>query len=309
MLKNVVEINKYKNRDKNNDYHEEYQYLNLLQDLMQDGTLEEGRNGKTKRGVGSAMHFSLEGGKIPVFTTKKTAVKTGIRELLWFIKGQTDNKILTDQGVGIWKGNTTKEFLETRGLDYEPGRSVGPLYGWQARFFGAKYTGCETDYTGQGIDQLQKVIDDLKNPETRNSRRHVVSVWNPEQLDQGVLPPCHILYQFFVTEGNKLSCILYQRSNDSMLGLPINALSYSILTCIIAKICDLEPYEFIHYGGDCHIYDDHFEQVTEQISRTPYPFPTLEILNKRENINDYIIDDFKIHDYQHHPQIKAAMRA
>ena len=309
MLKNVVEINKYKNRDKNNDYHEEYQYLNLLQDLMQDGTLEEGRNGKTKRGVGSAMHFSLEGGKIPVFTTKKTAVKTGIRELLWFIKGQTDNKILTDQGVGIWKGNTTKEFLETRGLDYEPGRSVGPLYGWQARFFGAKYTGCETDYTGQGIDQLQKVIDDLKNPETRNSRRHVVSVWNPEQLDQGVLPPCHILYQFFVTEGNKLSCILYQRSNDSMLGLPINALSYSILTCIIAKICDLEPYEFIHYGGDCHIYDDHFEQVTEQISRTPYPFPTLEILNKRENINDYIIDDFKIHDYQHHPQIKATMRA
>ena len=119
MLKNVVEINKYKNRDKNNDYHEEYQYLNLLQDLMQDGTLEEGRNGKTKRGVGSAMHFSLEGGKIPVFTTKKTAVKTGIRELLWFIKGQTDNKILTDQGVGIWKGNTTKEFLETRGADFK----------------------------------------------------------------------------------------------------------------------------------------------------------------------------------------------
>ena len=104
---------------------------------MEHGSLEEGRNGKTKRGVGSAMHFSLEGGKIPVFTTKKTAVKTGIRELLWFIKGQTDNKTLTDQGVGIWKGNTTKEFLETRGLDYEPGRSVGPLYGWQARFFAA----------------------------------------------------------------------------------------------------------------------------------------------------------------------------
>jgi thymidylate synthase len=310
MLKNVVEINKYKNRDKNSsDKHEEYQYLNLLKDLMEDGTLEEGRNGKTKRGVGSAMHFSLEGGKIPVFTTKKTAVKTGIRELLWFIKGETDNKILTDQGVGIWKGNTTKEFLETRGLDYEPGRSVGPLYGFQARFFNAQYTGCETDYSGKGIDQLQKVIEDLKNPETRNSRRHVVSVWNPEQLDQGVLPPCHILYQFFVTEENKLSCILYQRSCDEFLGIPINVLSYSVLTCIIAKICGLEPYEFIHYGGDTHIYDDCFDQVTEQISRTPYPFPTLEILNKRENINDYVIEDFKIHDYQHHPQIKAAMRA
>jgi thymidylate synthase len=134
-------------------------------------------------------------------------------------------------------------------------------------------------------------------------------VWNPEQLDQGVLPPCHILYQFFVTKGNKLSCILYQRANDEFLGIPLNVLSYSVLTCIIAKICGLEPYEFIHYGGDCHIYDDCFDQVTEQISRTPYPFPTLEILNKRENINDYIIDDFKIHDYQHHPQIKATMRA
>jgi thymidylate synthase len=271
--------------------------------------LEEGRNGKTKRGVGSAMHFSLEGGKIPVFTTKKTAVKTGIRELLWFIKGQTDNKILTDQGVGIWKGNTTTEFLEKCGLDYEPGREIGPMYGYQARFFNAPYTGCQTDYTGQGIDQLQKVIDDLKNPETRNSRRHVVSVWNPEQLDQGVLNPCHILYQFFVTEENKLSCILYQRSCDEFLGIPINCVSYSVLTCIIAKICDLEPYEFIHFGGDTHIYDDCFDQVTDQISRTPYPFPTLEILNKRDNINDYVIEDFKIHNYQHHPQIKAAMRA
>ena len=309
MLKNVVDINKHKNRDITKDKHEEYQYLNLLKDLMEHGTLEEGRNGKTKRGVGSAMHFSLEGGKIPVFTTKKTAVKTGIRELLWFIKGQTDNKILTDQGVGIWKGNTTKEFLEKCGLDYEPGRSIGPMYGWQARFWNAPYTGCETDYTGQGIDQLQKVIDDLKNPETRNSRRHVVSVWNPEQLDQGVLPPCHILYQFVVTDGNKLSCLLLQRSVDTVLGCPLNILSYSILTCIIAKICDLEPYEFIHYGGDVHLYDDLIEIAKEQITREPYPFPTLEILNKRDDINDYVIEDFKLHDYQHHPQLKGAMRA
>ena len=309
MLKNVVEINKHKNRDLSQPKHEEYQYLNLIQDLLNEGKLEEGRNGKTLRGVGAAMHFSLENGKIPVLTTKKTAWKTGTRELLWFIKGQTDNKILTDQGVGIWKGNTTAEFLETRGLDYEPGRSVGPLYGFQGRFFNAQYTGCETDYTGQGIDQLQKVIDDLKNPETRNSRRHVVSVWNPEQLDQGVLPPCHILYQFVVTDGNKLSCLLQQRSVDTVLGCPINILSYSILTCIIAKICDLEPYEFIHFGGDVHIYDNLFEQAKEQISREPYPFPTLEILNKRDNVNDYVIEDFKLHDYQYHPAIKGAMRA
>lgn len=309
MLKNVVEINKHKNRDLSQPKHEEYQYLNLIQDLLNEGKLEEGRNGKTLRGVGAAMHFSLENGKIPVLTTKKTAWKTGTRELLWFIKGQTDNKILTDQGVGIWKGNTTAEFLETRGLDYEPGRSVGPLYGFQGRFFNAQYTGCETDYTGQGIDQLQKVIDDLKNPETRNSRRHVVSVWNPEQLDQGVLPPCHILYQFVVTDGNKLSCLLQQRSVDTVLGCPINILSYSILTCIIAKICDLEPYEFIHYCGDVHLYDDLIEIAKEQITREPYPFPTLEILNKRDDINDYVIEDFKLHDYQHHPQLKGAMRA
>ena len=309
MLKNVVEINKHKNRDLSQPKHEEYQYLNLIQDLLNEGKLEEGRNGKTLRGVGAAMHFSLENGKIPILTTKKTAWKTGTRELLWFIKGQTDNKILTDQGVGIWKGNTTAEFLEKCGLDYEPGRSIGPMYGHQARFWNAAYTGCETDYTGQGIDQLQKVIDDLKNPETRNSRRHVVSVWNPEQLDQGVLNPCHILYQFVVTDGNKLSCLLFQRSNDSILGLPINVLSYSMLTHIIAKICDLEPYEFIHFGGDVHIYDNLFEQAKEQISREPYPFPTLEILNKRDNVNDYVIEDFKLHDYQYHPAIKGAMRA
>ena len=309
MLKNVVEINKHKNRDLSQPKHEEYQYLNLIQDLLNEGKLEEGRNGKTIRGVGAAMHFSLENGKIPILTTKKTAWKTGTRELLWFIKGQTDNKILTDQGVGIWKGNTTAEFLEKCGLDYEPGRSIGPMYGHQARFWNAAYTGCETDYTGQGIDQLQKVIDDLKNPETRNSRRHVVSVWNPEQLDQGVLNPCHILYQFVVTDGNKLSCLLFQRSNDSILGLPINVLSYSMLTHILAKICDLEPYEFIHFGGDVHIYDNLFEQAKEQISREPYPFPTLEILNKRDNVNDYVIEDFKLHDYQYHPAIKGAMRA
>jgi len=309
MLKNVVECNKYKNRDMSTERHDEYQYLNLLKDLLEDGKLEEGRNGKTIRGVGAAMHFSLENGKIPILTTKKTAWKTGTRELLWFIKGQTDNKILTDQGVGIWKGNTTAEFLEKCGLDYEPGREIGPMYGYQARYYGAKYTGCETDYSGKGIDQLQKVIDDLKNPETRNSRRHVVSVWNPEQLDQGVLNPCHILYQFVVTDGNKLSCLLLQRSVDTILGCPLNILSYSILTCIIAKICDLEPYEFIHYGRDVLLYDDHIEQAREQITREPYPFPTLEILNKRDNINDYVIEDFKLHDYQHHPAIKGAMRA
>lgn len=310
MLKNVVELNKHKNRDLSLPKHEEYQYLNLLKDLLEEGNMEEGRNGKTIRGVGAAMHFSLENGKIPVFTTKKSAWKTCIKELLFFCKGQTDNKILTDQNVHIWDGNTTAEFLETRGLShYKPGRDLGPLYSFQWFHFNAPYTGCESDYTGQGVNQLKKVIDDLKNPETRNSRRHVISAWNPQQLDQGVLPPCHILFQFIVTDNNKLSCLLYQRSCDEFLGICFNCISYSALTIMIAKMCDLEPYEFIHYGGDCHIYSDHVEQCREQISREPYPFPTLEILRKRDNIGDYLLEDFKLHDYEHHPQLKGVMRA
>lgn len=309
MLKHVVHLNKFKNRDKNQEYHEEYQYLNLIQDILNEGTIEKGRNGFTKCSVGSVMHFSLENNKIPILTTKKTAWKTCLKELLWFIKGQTSNKILNYQKVHIWDGNSTKEFMESRGLlDYKDG-DLGPLYGYQWRFFNAPYEDCDSNYYGKGVDQLQQVIDCLKDPDERASRRLLVSAWNPCQIDQGVLPPCHVLFQFNVIDGNKLSCCLFARSQDIFLGEPFNIASYAFLTHLIAKHCDLEPYEFILYCGNCHIYDDHFEQVTEQISKTPYPFPTIEILNKRDDVNDYVIEDFKIHDYQHHPQIKATMRA
>jgi thymidylate synthase len=310
MLKRVAECNKYKNRDRNaSEQHDEYQYLNLLQDILDEGHNEVGRNGNTRCVFGAAMHFSLENGKIPILTTKKTAWKTCLKELLWFIKGQTDNKILTDQNVHIWDGNTTPEFMASRGLSHYQEGDIGPMYGFQWSHFNAPYEGCSADYTGKGINQLQQVIDTLKNPETRASRRMVISAWNPCQIDQGVLPPCHVLFQFNVVDGNKLSCCLMQRSGDEFLGICFNIVSYSFLVCLIAKHCDLEPYEFIHYGGNCHIYDDHFDQVKEQLTRTPYEFPTLEILNKRENINDYVVDDFKISNYQHHQQIKAAMRA
>jgi len=313
MLKHAIDLNKYKGRDRGNNnegkYHEEYQYLNLLNDIMNEGTLEEGRNGFTKCVFGSAMHFSLENGKIPILTTKKTAWKTCLKELLWFIRGDTSNKRLNNEGVHIWDGNTTKEFMEARGLSHYSDGDIGPMYGYQWRQFNAPYEGCDADYTGKGIDQLQNVIDCLKDPKQRSSRRMVISAWNPCQIDEGVLPPCHVLFQFNVVDGNKLSCCLMQRSYDSVLGAPFNICSYSLLCCLIAKHCDLEPYEFIHYGGNCHIYDDHFDQVKEQITREPYEFPTLEILNKRENINDYVVDDFKISNYQHHPPIKAAMRA
>ena len=166
MLRYAIDLNKYKDRDPRpgeENYHEEYQYLNLLKDLMEHGTLEEGRNGKTKSAIGAAMSFSLENGKIPILTTKKTAWKTCLKELLWFIRGDTSNKRLNDIGVHIWDANTTREFLDSRGLQHYEEGTVGSLYGFIWRHFGAEYKGCDADYTGQGIDQLQQVIDTLKD--------------------------------------------------------------------------------------------------------------------------------------------------
>jgi len=307
MLKNILETNKFKSRE-NKLYHEEYQYLNLLEDILKEGTIQEGRNGFTKCVYGSALHFSLENNKIPILTTKKTAWKTCLKELLWFIKGQTSNKILNDQKVHIWDGNSTPEFKATRGLSHYKDDDLGPLYGYQWRFFNAPYEDCDANYDGKGYDQLAEVIDCLKDPEKRYSRRLVVSAWNPCQMNDGVLPPCHVLFQFNVI-GNKLSCSLYQRSCDCALGQPFNIASYSFLTHLIAKHCDLEPYEFIHYVGNAHIYDSHLEQMKEQIKREPKEFPTIEILNKRENINDYVLSDFKINNYESHSQIKMEMIA
>ena len=311
MLKNVVEINKHKGRDISKPKHEEYQYLNLLKDIMDEGSMEDGRNGYVKTVIGTVQHYSLENGKIPILTTKKTAWKTCLKELLWFISGSTDIKILTDQNVHIWDGNTTPEFLESRGLShYTPGRQIGPMYSHQWRYWNAKYdTDPEADYTGKGIDQLQKAIDILKDPKQRNSRRIIISAWNPEQLDEGVLPSCHSFFQFCVTEGNKLSCSLTARSQDIALGEPFNICSYAFLTHLIAKHCDLVPHEFILFGGNCHIYEPHVSSMQKQIDRIPYEFPTVEILNKRENINDYVLEDFKVIGYQSHPAIKMEMIA
>jgi thymidylate synthase len=312
MLKHAIDLNKYKDRDprpSKDNYHEEYQYLNLLKDLIEEGNIEEGRNGKVYTAIGSAMHFTLENGKIPILTTKKTAWKTCLKELLWFVKGQTDNNILNQQNVHIWDGNSSPEFMKSRGLSHYVDGDLGPLYGFQWRFFNAPYSSCNEDYTGKGVDQLQQVIDCLKDPEQRSSRRMVISAWNPCQTDKGVLPPCHVLFQFNVTHGNKLSCCMFQRSKDEAAGAPFNICSYSFLVHLLAKHCDLIPHEFIHYGGNCHIYAEHLDAMKEQITRTPYPFPTVEILNKRDNINDYVLEDFKIHDYQHHPPIKIKMVA
>ena len=306
--------------------HEEYQYLNLLENILENGTWEEGRNGKTKAIFGSSMRFSLTGGQIPILTTKKTAWKTCLKELLWFICGETDNKILKAQNVHIWDANGSREFLDSRGLQKYEVDELGPIYGYNWRHFNKPYvTNKQRKLSSfknlsawsdehlieedQGVDQLQEIIDQLKDPLKRTSRRLIMTAWNPSQLNEMALPPCHIFCQFNVHDGNKLSCSMYQRSVDSILGQPFNIASYSFLTHLLAKHCGLEAYEFIHFMGNCHLYENAIDAATLQITREPHRFPTLIIKQVKENINDYQVEDFEIHNYVSHEAIKVAMVA
>ena len=289
--------------------HEEQQYLNLIKNILDNGTWEEGRNGKTKAIFGSSMRFSLKDGKIPILTTKKTAWKTCLKELLWFIRGETDNNILKEQGVHIWDGNSSREFLDSRGLTHYREGLIGPGYGFQWRNFNGEYNISTGKAQDGGIDQLQQIIDALKDPAQRTSRRLIMTAWNPCQLNDMALPPCHIFCQFNVHDGNKLSCAMYQRSNDEACGTSFNIASYSFLTHLIAKHCGLEAYEFVYFKGNCHIYEDHVDGLKLQITREPFPFPTVSIKQIRENINDYQVDDFILENYQSHEAIKVAMVA
>ena len=290
--------------------HPENQYLQLIREILEKGSLEETRNGKTKSIFGYSMRFSLKDGELPLLTTKKVAWKTCFRELQWFIRGSTNNKELQDKNVHIWDGNSTREFLDGRGLHNNEVNDLGPIYGHQWRHFNAEYKDCHSDYNGKGIDQLANVIRELKNPLTRNSRRLIVSAWNPCQIEQMALPPCHILMQFNVRDNKYLSCSLYQRSGDVGLGVPINIASYSLLTHIISKHCDLIADEFIYFLGNAHIYEEHFEPIQEQLKREPFPFPKINILQKHENIEDYTIDDIEwVEKYVSFEPIKMIMKA
>ena len=286
----------------------ENQYLHLLKNIINNGAKEVGRNGTTYSRIGGMMRFPLENNEIPLITTKKLAWGVCLKELLWFIKGDTNNKTLQQQNVKIWNGNATRNFLDSRNLYHLSQNDLGPVYGHQWRFWNAEYKNCKTDYTGQGIDQLQNIIKKLQNKNTRNSRRLILSAWNPEQINEMALPPCHVLSQFHVTNQNKLSCTLYQRSADMGLGVPFNIASYAFLTHLLAKHCDLEAHEFIHFLGNAHVYDDHVEHLKEQITQVPYHPPKLIIKNKYSNINDYKLADFQIKDYKCHEKITMNMR-
>ena len=283
----------------NND---EYQYLSLLKEIIKENNIKESRNSNVYSKFGVRMEFNLLNG-FPLLTSKKMPWKTILRELLWFIKGETDNKKLNEKNVTIWNGNSTKEFLESRSLNYEIEGDLGPIYGFQWRHFGAEYIDCNTDYNNKGVDQLKYVIDEIKNnPE---SRRIILSAWNPVDIPKMALPPCHVMVQFNV-EPPFIDAQLYQRSGDMFLGVPFNIASYSLLLSIIGKICNYIPRKLIHIIGDAHIYDNHISAVNTQINRKIHNFPTLEI-NDLEDIDNINENMFNIINYKHETYIKAEM--
>jgi thymidylate synthase len=246
--------------------------------------------------------------KVPLFTTRRLSWKNIITELIWFIKGQTDSKILEAQGNRIWKGNSTREFLDKRGLSHYKEGDIGPGYGFQWRHFGAKYKGCEVNYTGEGVDQLKEVVRLVK--EDPFSRRIIMTAWNPACMNEMALPACHKDVQFYVSADRKeLSCQVYQRSADMALGIPYVVAGYATLTHIIASMAGMKAKELIVVYGDCHIYKNHIDGLQELIKRQPKPSPKLDILRDITDIDDVRAEDFQINGYEADPIIKMDMSA
>jgi thymidylate synthase len=258
------------------------QYLDLMRHVRENGSFKEDRTGTGTLSVfGYQMRFDLSQG-FPMVTTKKLHLRSIIHELLWFLKGETNIGYLRDNGVSIWD-----EWADENG-------DLGPVYGYQWRSWPAA--------DGRHIDQISQVIDQIRN--NPDSRRIIVSAWNVGDLDRMALAPCHAFFQFYVKDG-KLSCQLYQRSADIFLGVPFNIASYALLTMMVAQVCDLEPGDFVHTFGDAHLYSNHLEQTDEQLSREPFPLPTMRLNPDVKDLFAFSFDDFEILDYRHHPHIKA----
>lgn len=280
----------------------EQAYLDLLQYVLANGTEKGDRTGTgTLSHFGAQLRFDLAEG-FPLLTTKKVHFKSIVYELLWFLSGSTHVDYLQQNNVRIWNEWATAE--QTARFN-RPAGDLGPVYGHQWRNYGATKNTDESDnnvYNDDGVDQISQLIEQIKtNP---NSRRLIVSGWNPSEANQVALPPCHTLFQFFVAD-NKLSCQLYQRSADLFLGVPFNVASYALLTHMIAQVCDLEVGEFIWTGGDCHIYQNHREQVELQLTRDLYQLPTLSLNPKVKDIFAFTFEDISVNGYESHPAIKA----
>lgn len=286
------------------------QYLDMCRYILEHGEDHPDRTGTGTRSVfGYQTRYDLREG-FPLLTTKKMYLRPIAEELLWFIKGDTNIKYLVDRNVKIWNewpyedfkksedfnGETLEEFVEKIKNDDDFAKkhgNLGPVYGAQWR-----------NFNNEGTDQLMKLIDSLKN--NPFSRRHIISAWNPSQVDEMALPPCHTLMQFYVSSDKKyLSCQLYQRSADTFLGVPFNIASYALLTCMLAQVCGYEPKEFIHTIGDAHIYRNHFDVVKTQIEREPLPLPRLVLNKDIDNLFDFKIEDIKLEGYQSHGPLKG----
>ncbi|CDO91878.1 unnamed protein product [Kluyveromyces dobzhanskii CBS 2104] len=292
---------------------EEQQYLDLCERIINEGEFRPDRTGTGTYSLFAPpqLRFDLSNDTFPLLTTKKVFTRGIILELLWFVAGCTDGKKLSEQGVKIWEGNGSREYLDSLGLTDRREGDLGPVYGFQWRHFGAEYKTCDDDYTGQGTDQLKQIIHTLKtNP---YDRRIILSAWNPPDFPKMALPPCHVFSQFYVSfpkeEGAKprLSCVLYQRSCDMGLGVPFNIASYALLTKMIAMVCDMEPGEFVHTLGDAHVYKDHVDALKSQIAREPKSFPKMRIKRNITDIDDFKFEDFEITDYNPHGKIQMKM--
>ncbi|KAF2836016.1 bifunctional dihydrofolate reductase-thymidylate synthase [Patellaria atrata CBS 101060] len=318
--------------------HEEYQYLDLIQQILDEGEHRPDRTGTGTYSIFAPhqLRFSLSRPSsdfslpptpiLPLLTTKRVFLRAVLAELLWFISGSTSSLPLSAQNIKIWDGNGSRAYLDSVGLSHRAVGDLGPVYGFQWRHFGATYVDAETDYTGQGVDQLQEVVRKLR--EAPYDRRILLSAWNPADLGKMALPPCHVFAQFYVSfpgarrelesQGQQgesvdrgkgvLHSILYQRSCDMGLGVPFNIASYALLTHMLAHVCDLTPGTFTHTMGDAHVYLDHVEALKVQLERDPKEFPVLEIKKEKGgSIDGWKLEDFEVKGYEPHKTIAMKM--
>ncbi|TAQ87127.1 hypothetical protein B7494_g4544 [Chlorociboria aeruginascens] len=316
-------------REKSNP-HEEYQYLDLICEILDTGEHRPDRTGTGTLSLFAPrpLKFSLSSPTgtpiLPLLTTKRVFLRAVLAELLWFISGSTSSLPLSSAGIKIWDGNGSRAFLDSIGLSHRAEGDLGPVYGFQWRHFGAEYLDCESDYTGKGVDQLAEVIEKLRN--NPFDRRIILSAWNVKDLKLMALPPCHMFAQFYVSFPHrtslgatpeeekagrgkgKLHCQLYQRSCDMGLGVPFNIASYALLTHMLAHVCDLEPGTFTHTMGDAHVYKDHVTALELQLQREPRSFPELEILREKGgSIDGWKVEDFVVKGYEPHKGIVMKM--
>lgn len=283
---------------------DEHNYFDLIRNILKNGKFKPDRTGTgTISLFGAQIRFNLRENTLPLLTTKRVFWRGVVEELLWFIRGSTDSNLLRDKHVHIWDANGSKEFLEKSGLGHREEGDLGPVYGFQWRHFGAEYRDKNTDYTGQGVDQLKDLMKRIK--ENPYDRRLILTAWNPKDIPVMALPPCHCLAQFYVNDG-ELSCQLYQRSADVGLGVPFNIASYSLLTHMIAHLTGLKAGDFVHTFGDAHIYKDHVDSLQEQLKRKPSAFPKIKFTRQVQDIDDFKLEDIQLIDY--HPQSTISMK-